>query len=248
MLIGLLSAKGSPGVTTTALALTAAPGGGPERLFVELDPAGGDVECWTGLTGEAGLVRVVSDLRRETPTEVLFASAVELPAGGRSLLVPTAGPEAASTIAVAGDHLGQALVAFDGLAIVDAGRWSIDQPTARRLDACAVVGVVCSPTLAGVEHARCLIDALRSSVDALVCVVLVGHRPYPATEVAAAIGVPVAGVMAWDPRGVTALLANGAGRSWARSALARSARTVLGGLVALGEPQCVAAMELGADA
>ena len=40
MRLGIVSAKGSPGATTVALALAAVTGG----VAVELDPAGGEVE------------------------------------------------------------------------------------------------------------------------------------------------------------------------------------------------------------
>ena len=240
MLIGLVSAKGSPGVTTTALALAGVPGPGPERLFVELDPAGGDVECWTGQTGEPGLVRVVSDLRRAAHSDALLMHAVDVPCGVRSVLAPTAEPEAASTIAVAGERLGPALDAIGGVVVVDGGRWSSGQPTARRLAGCAVIGVVCAPTLAGVEHGRWLVESLRRTLDVTVAVVLVGARPYSADEVAAVVDAPVAGTMAWDPRGVNALMVGGTGRGWGRCALARSARAVLEGLLTLGHTDDVA--------
>ena len=42
MLLGLVSAKGAPGVTSAAVALTAVSGG----VMVELDPSGGSVDCW----------------------------------------------------------------------------------------------------------------------------------------------------------------------------------------------------------
>ena len=52
-LISLVSLKGSPGVTTTALALAAA-WPAPRRLLAELDPAGGDLEIRLGLPAAAG--------------------------------------------------------------------------------------------------------------------------------------------------------------------------------------------------
>lgn len=46
MRLGLVSAKGSPGVTTLALGVAAIMDG----IAVELDPSGGDVECcWVRL-------------------------------------------------------------------------------------------------------------------------------------------------------------------------------------------------------
>ena len=48
MRLGLVSAKGSPGVTTLALGAAAI----MDAIAVELDPSGGDVECWLGPVGE----------------------------------------------------------------------------------------------------------------------------------------------------------------------------------------------------
>lgn len=228
MLLALVSAKGSPGVSTAALALTAV--AGDRGLLVELDPSGGSVECWTGATGEPGLIRVASGLRRAIDPELLLAHAVSAPRGVRSVLAPTAGGLAESTIAMTGDRLVPALAGLEATVVVDAGRWSRSQPTARRIAGCDVVGVVCAPTVEGVEAARWLIDPLRSTVAGSVVLVLVGDRPYRPPEVAAVVGVPLVGVLAWDARAVNALLTTGAGRGWSRSALARSARSMLGAL------------------
>lgn len=228
MLLALVSAKGSPGVSTAALALTAV--AGDRGLLVELDPSGGSVECWTGATGEPGLIRVANGLRRAIDSKLLLAHGVAAPRGVRSVLAPTAGGLAESTIAMTGDRLVPALAALEATVVVDAGRWSRSQPTARRIAGCDVVGVVCAPTVEGVEAARWLIDPLRSTVAGPVVLALVGDRPYSPPEVAAVVGVPLVGVLAWDSRGVNALLTTGAGRGWSRSALARSARSMLDAL------------------
>ena len=107
MLIGLASAKGAPGVTTAALALTAAADDG--ALLVELDPSGGSVECWTGVTGEPGLIGLASGLRRSARSETVLAHVVDSPPGVRSILAPTAGGLAEATITMAGDRLVPAL-------------------------------------------------------------------------------------------------------------------------------------------
>lgn len=246
MLIGLVSAQGSPGVTTAALAV-AATAGPAAGVLVELDPAGGSFECWTGITGEPGLIRVASDLRRAVSPDALLGHAVPVPPGVRSIVAPTSGAMAESTLVAADDRLGPALATLGRLAdqvvVADGGRWSRSQVTARRLLGCDVIGVVCAPTVHGVEHARWLIDPLASTFSAPVVFVLVGERGYSPEEVAVATGVPVAGVVAWDPRGVNALLTGGIGRGWSRGSLARSARATLEGLRRHAD-----AMGVGADA
>jgi len=222
----LVSAKGSPGVTTAALALAAV--AGDRALLVELDPSGGSVECWTGTTGEPGLIRVANGMRRAVNPEMLRAHAVSAPPGVRSILAPTAGTMAEATIAMTGDRLVPALADLAATVVADAGRWSPSQPTARRIAGCDAIGVVCAPTVEGVEAARWLIEPLRTAAAGPVVVIIVGDRPYSPAEVAAVVDVPVVGVLAWDARGINALLTAGAGRGWSRSALARSARSMLG--------------------
>lgn len=233
----MVSAKGSPGVTTAALAVTAA--AGDRGLLVELDPSGGSVECWTGATGEPGLIRVANGLRRSIDPTTLVAHAVDAPTGVRSVLAPSSGALAESTIAMTGDRLVPALAALDATVVVDGGRWSRSQSTARRVAGCDVVGVVCAPTVEGVEAARWLIDPLLAAAAGPVVVVLVGDRPYSPPEVAAVVGVPVIGVLAWDARGVNALVTAGAGRGWSRCGLARSARSALDALAAMSEGSAV---------
>lgn len=225
MLIGLVSAKGSPGVTTAALALAAI---ADEGLVVELDPSGGSVESWTGAGGEPGLVRVASGLRRSPTPDAIVEHVTVIPAGVRSVLAPTAGPYAESTVAMTRDRLASALRELEAVtAVLDGGRWSRSQTTAQRVAACDIVAVVCAPTIDSVEAARWLIEPLQAEVAGHVVALAVGERPYPPAEVAAAMGVPSVGALAWDPRGVSALLARGADRAWKRSPLARSARSVL---------------------
>lgn len=224
MLLGLVSAKGSPGVTTTALALAVVDDG----LVVELDPSGGSIECWTGATGEPGLTRVASGLRRSAGRDAIVEHVVEAPRGLRAILAPTAGPFAESTVAMTRDRLAPALRDLnDRTVVLDGGRWSRSQPTAHRVAACDLVAIVCAPTVDGVEAARWLVEPLHAEVTGQLVVLLVGERPYPAAEVASAIGVPTAGALAWDPRGLASLLTRGTGSGWARSPLARSARSAL---------------------
>lgn len=227
MRIGVVSAKGSPGATTLALALATVAGG----TAIELDPAGGDVECWSGPRGEPGLIRVAGGVRHAAdPAGLLDAHAVEVWPGVRAVLAPTGAETAESTLVAVGERLGPVLRAHDGWVVADGGRWSRSQVTARRLVGCDVIALVLSPTFAGVEHARSLVDTLTVAFGVPVVGVPVGDRPYPPTDVATALGAPVAGVAAWDPRGVQTLVTVGASRLWRRSALARSTRSLLDSL------------------
>ena len=223
MLIALVSAKGSPGVTTAVLALAASSG----AVMVELDPSGGSLECWTGMSGEPGLVRVASGLRRSLETQSFDVGIVEVPPGVSAVLAPTSGPRSESTIAAIGERLTLAMSESERTVILDAGRWGRSQATARRIAGCDAIAIVCRPTVSSIEAARSLVEPLQSATAAPVSLLLVDDRPYSATEVTAATGVRVAGVLARDSRGANALVVSGAHRAWMRSALARSARAAL---------------------
>lgn len=220
----MVSAKGSPGVTTAAMVLAAC--AGPEGLLVEFDPSGGSIECWTESLGEPGLVRIASALRRTVDPSALDLGTVEVPPGTRSILAPASGSLAESTIAAIGDRLVAAVAEVESTVIIDAGRWGRTQATAGRIGGCDLVLVACRPSLAGIEAARALIDPLRAFTSD-VALLLVGDSPYGAAEIAAATHVPVVGTLPWDGRSVNALITSGATRAWTKSGLARSARSIL---------------------
>jgi cellulose biosynthesis protein BcsQ len=119
VLIGLVSAKGSPGVTTAALTFAAVLG--IDGLLIELDPSGGSIECWTGTTDEPGLVRTASALRRSISSESLVYGIGQAPDGVSSILAPTSGVLAESAVAAIGERLSIATADLDRTVIVDAG-------------------------------------------------------------------------------------------------------------------------------
>ena len=233
--VALASAKGSPGVTTAAVALTAA-AHSPEAsragaVLVELDPSGGDLEVLTGAhCGEPSLLVAAADLRRRVGGEVLAGHAIEVVAGVRALVAPTPAPVAGRAVESVGGRLAAELAEATGWVLVDAGRWDRAQPTVDRVQDADTVGVVCRSTAPSIAHAREVVPSLRGRCPRVV-VLLVGDAPYGRAEVAAAFDVPVLGPLAWDMRSVSALWARGATPRWlTRTALGRSARAVLGEL------------------
>jgi hypothetical protein len=233
--VALTSAKGSPGVTTAAVALTAA-AHSPEAsrvgaVLVELDPSGGDLEVLTGAhSGEPSLLAATADVRRRVGGEVLAGHAVEVVAGVRALVAPTPAPVAGRAVESVGGRLAAELAEATGWVLVDAGRWDRAQPTVDRVQDAEVVGVVCRSTAPSIAHAREVVPSLRGRCRRVV-VLLVGDAPYGRAEVAAAFDVALLGPLAWDMRGVSALWARGATPRWlTRTALGRSARAVLGEL------------------
>lgn len=229
----LVSVKGSPGVTTAAAAMAAAGVVGGERvLLVELDPSGGDVRLLSAVTAaEPNLVHAAAELRHpQGAGDALGPQAVDVLPSLPALLAPAGAVEAEAVMSSIGDGWGPAFRAFDGLVVVDAGRWDPGQATARRIEGADVVGLVVRATAVSVEHARHTVAALRRAARAPVAAVVVGDRPHPPEAVAAALDLPLAGSVAWDPRGAGWLWAKGATPAGVRSSLARSATRVLAGL------------------
>ncbi len=235
-LIGLTSARGAPGVTTTALGL--ALHWHRPVLLVEADVSGGSAVLAGYLRGtrphDRGLRDVAVAMSLGDPLdEALNTSLVELP-GGRVRLLPGLA-NAAQAPAVAGlwQPLAEHLRDMDAAGldvIVDLGRWGArngPDPLAHHLD---LMLLVTRSDLPGIAAARgwvpvlsAELDALGHGADALRALIVGPGRPYPAREVAAALAVPAVGSVAWDPRSA-ATLSDGdpAPRSAARAPLTRS--------------------------
>ena len=218
--ISLASVKHSPGVTTAAVALAAAYGDG--AVVVEADPSGGDIAARCGVPSEPGLLTLAASGRHLGTILDLSPHAQRLPSGGRVVVSPVDPDQATAAVATTAPRLSAALGAE--LTILDCGRMfasSAARPAMRGAD---LVLMVLEPTVTAVEHLRARKRSLDRPILGRVAAVLVGDRPYRPSEVEHAIGIPVIGSVAVDPRGVAALHRGHAAR---RSLLVRSARSVL---------------------
>jgi MinD-like ATPase involved in chromosome partitioning or flagellar assembly len=225
-LFALTSAKHAPGVTSAAVALAIAAGPIPASLVVEADPAGGDLAARCDLSIEPGLGSLAASARHGAPIE-LADHVQPLPAGPFGLLAPPSPSLTRSALAALGGRLADGLGAWAGTVVVDCGRWDPSGPTVALATVADALLVVLRPTLEGVEHVRARLDDLHSVGAARVAALLVGDRPYPPPEVAAALGLPVAGVLPLDPRGAKALERRMLGAETRRSTIVRAARSAL---------------------
>ncbi|NAZ83735.1 hypothetical protein GTR02_18130 [Kineococcus sp. R8] len=172
-LVSVVSAKGSPGTTTTAM-LTAALWPRPV-LLLDADPAGGDVAVrWPAehggpLDGDRGLLPLLTQARRGLTPQQLLQQA-QRAAGGTPVVCGLAAPEQADAaaslwpaVAVAADALtGPSGEAVD--VVVDAGRVTARSVHLPLLRTSAVVVLLLRADVSGVLHAR---ERLRSLGDAL---------------------------------------------------------------------------------
>jgi hypothetical protein len=238
-MVALGSAKGSPGTTTTTMAL--ATWWHNPLIIIEADAAGGDIAARCGLSEEPGLVGMAAELRRSpqlrrNPDASITDHVQEISPGIRVLPAP------------AGSH--QTEAALDLLSnttpppspdgtdlLIDIGRIPGPRASASWItgDSSDLFVWVCRPELADLAHLAANLDK-RQSAKRNNVVVLCGTGPYPADEVASTLGVVVIGHLPNDPQGAAALWSGG-GRRWIRSALGRASRNLFTAVSAATDSQ-----------
>ncbi len=224
--IGLASAKGAPGVTTTMLALAAVWPRERELLLVDLDPTGGDAAAYVGVSATPNVVSLAVDARGGLSADVLLRHAQPV-VTGRWLVGGASGPEEAQGALelLCQRRLGAALGTVEDDVVVDLGRLGPRSPVVPLLDSLDVLVLVARPTWAQVHHVQSVVRDMPVALSS-VQVLLVGDRPYRAGEVSEAIGLPVLGVLADDVVAAGALDGSGVARRLDRTGLLRSARAV----------------------
>jgi hypothetical protein len=229
VLIGLLCAKGAPGVTTSSLAIAAQ---WPRPAVVmDADPSGGDVAAGLGRGGlPAGchLLELVARCRTQ-PLEAALRALVVRP-GAHAPLVLSGLGSPAQAAAVPWATLGRGLARLDTVDVVcDLGRYLHGGGNHDLAEVCDRILVVTRSTLPAVRATVRLVDLLHvGRLGSRTGLLLVAPgRPYPADEVAAACETPLVGVLPDDPRAAT-VWSDGAaaGRSLSRSPLQRAARHI----------------------
>lgn len=237
MLWALVSAKGSPGVTT----LAAAAGVGGEALVCELDPAGGDLAARVQVAHEPpGLVTLAAVARRGLAAEMVADQLRTVGPGVPVLFGPPDAARATAALAALGPALGRALAGLEGHVMADCGRWSPASPAAEILEAASATVVVLRAEPDQVAHVHAALPALRSRSAEVVAVVVSGRRRPPVDQVARVLGVEVIGVVEHDPDAAAGLPRAASAPAVRRTPLVRSAATVLDTLAqrtVMGRPE-----------
>ena len=226
-LVGLCSAHGSPGVTTTALALAAT---WPEHrrcLLIEADPFGGVLGARYRLGDTPGMSTLAAVARKGLDEEAVWRNVQQLPGGVGVLVGPASAEEAHAVMAdVAGVLADWCTTQTNVDVIVDCGRIGPASPVVEMFVRADAAMVLTRPFVDQLRPAAHRLTALKTSgVEASL--LLVGDKPYGPDEVAVTLKVEVGGVIAWDPRTAAVLTgARGAVRDLRRSPLVRSAATL----------------------
>jgi hypothetical protein len=247
VLVTLASAKGSPGVTTTARVLASV---WPHDVaLVDADPAGGDLSMWSPapdgspLDPDVGLLSLAVEARRGVASLEPHLQVVD---GGLQVVCGVQSPGQLAGMGPVWPSLAGVLRQHPGTVIADVGRLTPDSPVLPLvLDSDALVFVV-RPTIEGYAHLR---ERLRwlATLDN-------GMRPVPTIGVItiteardtgavrdlelllrhAGLTAPVIGAVGLDQKSADVIAARVA-RGIDRSLLVRSARQLVGPVRELAE-------------
>ena len=227
--IAFLSAKGSPGVTTTVCALGAVWSDEREPVVVECDPFGGDVAVRFGLRPEPGLTTFVLGMRHGAEQRKLEDHFQRLP-GGLSVILGAVG----SDVCAATDRelAGVELDSFPDVDLLwDCGRFDGSAAGALRVITKADLAVlVGSPGPGTVAHGRSVVrqlEGLPGFDPSRLGFLVVGEGEFTDSEMAESLELDGLGRLPWDSRAASVIGGNSAPpRTLARSALIAEARTV----------------------
>jgi hypothetical protein len=229
MLIAVCSMKGSPGVTTWALALAACWPRPASAVLVECDPSGGSLAARFGLAPSAGLGSLAAAARRDTAAGLLWSHTQALPGGLAAVVAPSGADYTRAALHTLLDSRRPTVSVLRGVAargtvvVADCGRLdstSPAMPIAREADQLLLLVRPLADQLTNLAADLSMVD-LWSMRPGLV---LVGDG-YPANEITRELGVPVVAAIPHDTKGARALCGqSGARRGPARSPLAKAAR------------------------
>lgn len=241
-LVALTAAKGSPGVSTCALALTVVwPSAVPGRrvLLVDADVAGGGPASAFQRHGLGDGRGLLSWSAAAPAGQRLERELLALTGEGRWLLAGLPDPAGAAALSGRWAELLKDLQvladAHELDVVVDLGRHGARHEATALLTAADTVLVVLRSTFESVTMTRGLMSTLGPSGRRTLAALLVGERdPYTVAEVAGELQIPVVATICHDRRGAQALGAGSYDRALrSRSALLRSAQTAAAAVVAL---------------
>jgi MinD-like ATPase involved in chromosome partitioning or flagellar assembly len=230
VLISFVSAKGSPGVTTTALALGAQ---WPRTcVVVDVDPFGGDLLPGIGRgtwPADASIVDLVA-AARSMPVEAALRQRVVRPAEhGPLALAGFGGLGQATNVPWDGIAAGLAQIA-DADVLADCGRHTVLGGVEALLARSDVVVLVSGSSLPAVRAVSRLVPVLRETLrvgpgdQRLALLVVDPDEPYGSPEIAQACDLPLLGEVPFDARAAAVWSAGApAGRWLSRSPLQREA-------------------------
>jgi hypothetical protein len=215
-LYALVSAGGSPGVTTAALALSLGwPG---QVILAECDPSGGDILAglFAGhMPARNGLLALAIEAGQspDAAAAALWPQLIELDdERGRLLLAGISDPRQGTALAPAWPMLAATLAAQPADVIADCGRFDTAGGPEPVLTVANLVVLVLRPSLRQVSKARPRVEMLTQTLggSSRMALLLVGEGTHSPREVGRALGIPVTATLPDDAK-AAAVLSDGTG-------------------------------------
>jgi MinD-like ATPase involved in chromosome partitioning or flagellar assembly len=222
----LCSAHGSPGVTTTSVALVGVWPEGRRALLVEADPWGGMLAARLGLSDHPGLASLAAAGRHGLDEGLVWRHAQRAGDGVAVIVAPPSPEHARSALEDLAGRFAAWCGGQDSVDVVaDCGRLTSDPVSLPFLRQADRVLIVVRPTVDQLRPAALRVEAL-DGLGVETSLLLVGNAPYGPEEVEASFGVPVAGSVVLDTQ-AAATLGGGRGREVRKSPLVRSAASLV---------------------
>ncbi len=227
-MLALGSIKGSPGVTTSALALAVASADGLEAIVAELDPGGGDIAARFNRPFEPGLLSLAAAARRPGEPVRLADHSQQILGDVRVLVGPAAGERADAAMRLLSERaVWREFRTGETLVLADCGRLDGRATTLAIVEASTALVVVCRRILSELQHVHARLPWLRRVAER-VGIVLIGDGPYTETEVAESLEVDVLGTLPVDTNAARILRGEpGSQRALTRLPLLRSATMLI---------------------
>lgn len=233
------SARHSPGVTTSVLALAAAWPAERSLLVVEADPAGGDLVCFFRLLMEPSLLSLAAAGRSEVTAADVWEHAQEMPGPSpvHALVAPVDPRQAGAALTtLSRSGLGEVLATLDADVLIDVGRLDPESPAMDLFLGADVTVLLGRPTLSSADHLQQRVAFLASMGLTAPHLLVVGEGAWSPEELARGIGrASLLGTLPDDVAGSRAVTGEGrGGRGLRRSALWRAARRIAADLGSMG--------------
>lgn len=199
-IIAVGSVHGSPGATTLALDLARLVGA--DTLLIEADPDGGSLAARLDLGVKPGLTELAGAARVGIDADDLWKFAQPAAPGVALIVAHPAAEQVQAALRAAVTHIGAALRCVSGIVVIDVGRLrpgSAALGFATLADSVVVLAANSVESVVAIHHRARLLAGFGD-----VQVVLAGGAPYSVTEVAAATGQSVWGVIGSGSRRVAA--------------------------------------------
>ncbi|PPG77493.1 hypothetical protein C5D98_15020 [Rathayibacter rathayi] len=247
-----LSLAGSPGVTTTALAMTMT---WPQSaLLIEADTSHyssilpGFLRAQVPHTRGIGELSVLSSNSGGLDLNQIWGQTISLvddqPEGAaeRRLVPGFKDPAAARAMDGFWAQLGSTVASFEGMGmdvLVDAGRWIVGDRRQALLKLADVVVIVARPTLSDVVATHVRLPSIREQLAAaghegslaLLVVEPASEPRLPSTEIRKALGLEPLGRIAWDEKTAPVFSAGeSAARRFEKTSLGRSIQPAIGAI------------------